>query len=540
MGADVGVDVVDARAMSGARGRVSPERAEALAIVGLAVVAAAFIWFVARPHGLAVSSDSVAYLGTADSWRQGHGAGYVLQRPLTTWPLLYPGLLAAISTLTGLRGLDAAIVVAMAGAAGLVVAMWRLTIRVITRRWVRLATVIAAVLAPATLTVEWSLLTDAIFCSGTVALVVIIMNMVDPDRRNVRWMVVGVVTVWLLFLTRYAGIGFAPVVSIVLLMVPRARPLGRRVRDAVAFGVAALVVPIGYFIRNHLIAGDLDQISVESRLDAVRSLTSVPATFGTWVSSRLGSSRSLVALGVITLVGLTLVAAWFIRTSWLASDPRASGAQVTTGPEVGRRDMTTSRAVVAWFWVGTIVFLVVLRVVLVYSLEARTMAMLLPLSIALAAAAVDQGLQAERPAVRTVLATAMAGWIVVMAVLGVRAALLYRRNGSGFLGGAYTALYAELRGPEVTAAIASGCTVRSNQPNLLWVSGLDSTYAPRTSDTTDPKRSGTSAGGPTCIVWVDQGPIAVTDLVPIDQLRTDRHLTPTFTGAHVVVYTGTL
>ena len=73
-------------------------------VAAAAIVPAALAVIAARVDRPTVGPDAVSYIAVADSLRTGGGLGFFLERPLTTWPPLWPALIAVGETITGWRG----------------------------------------------------------------------------------------------------------------------------------------------------------------------------------------------------------------------------------------------------------------------------------------------------------------------------------------------------------------------------------------------------------------------------------------------------
>src|SRR5512140_642868 len=67
----------------------------------IAAILAAAVLFIATPHGIGITSDSIVYITVARSIVSGHGWTF-FGAPVTLWPSLYPSLLSV----AGLIGFD--------------------------------------------------------------------------------------------------------------------------------------------------------------------------------------------------------------------------------------------------------------------------------------------------------------------------------------------------------------------------------------------------------------------------------------------------
>ena len=98
----------------GARAAAAGESSTVVLVLALA---AALAVLVANVSGIATGDDGVGYRAIADSLLAGDGYGYFLEDPVTVWPPVWPGLMAAVAWLTPLDTLGAAILLNAAVAA---------------------------------------------------------------------------------------------------------------------------------------------------------------------------------------------------------------------------------------------------------------------------------------------------------------------------------------------------------------------------------------------------------------------------------------
>lgn len=519
---------------------VAGGRFEAAAVVAVALAAVAFVWFIARPRGLGVTNDGVAYLATSDSLLAGHGAGYWLQQPLTSWPLLYPALLAAVRRVSGTDGLDAALVVALLTAAALPVLAWRAARRVVRRPPVRLAVVAVAALAPAVVVLVDKVLTDALFAAGTIALVLVLQRAVSTG--SVRWIVAGAVVVDLLFLTRYVGGGYLALGALALVVLPLARPAGRRWRDAVLFVVVGAVVPAAYAFRNRSVSGAwLGQDRATSTGSALGSLGVVPRSVVGWAVTRSADRPLVTLVGIVLLAGLVALAVVLVRRGRGADVPPdgaapAAGEGGPTDAVPGSVDL--DRAVLALFWLGLVGYLVALRLVVFFDLDARTVLPLFPLTVLLVAVTVEEALDRMPGAAGTALLAGFGAWALFVVAIGVHDGLAFRREGSGYLERDHDLTYAELDRADLPGLLPPGCTRYSNQPNLLYFAGVEAALTPTRADLDPATGAARPPGGEVCVVWFPGGEAEALDLAPLDPVVAGWGLESVYDGEQVDVYLG--
>ncbi len=73
--------------------------------LGTALVGISLVWAATSKYGAGVSSDSIFYLASADSFAQGKGLLDHEGFPYILWPPLYPVLLGGLQWVTGLPAL---------------------------------------------------------------------------------------------------------------------------------------------------------------------------------------------------------------------------------------------------------------------------------------------------------------------------------------------------------------------------------------------------------------------------------------------------
>jgi hypothetical protein len=452
-----------------------PTWIEWAAVAIVSVVGAALVWWSTARRGMGTTSDSVAYLSTAQDILSGRGYGSWQQMPLTHWPLGYPVLLAAVAKVTGLSALDAGRVVGVAVAVGTTWASWRLAIRVVDRPVLRVVAVVAIGVATATVDLQNKLLTDAAFTFVGLLFVLALLEVMDTTSTSMAstaWLAAAVVLAWVAFLLRYQGVVLAVVGAALLLAFPIGAPLAGRVRNAVVVGVGGSLVPAIYLAAT-LSAFRADQDSQSVGHPVLGGLSGVPRAFAEWAVG--GNVPGWLVAGGAGLLAVLAVAV--VVVTW----------QVVTSSGSGR---DAALAVVGCYWLGVLVLLVLVRVVVYFDTDSRTLNLLYPLVVVFGTALLDR--LPTRPLVWGAT-TALVLWCLLVVAFGVRTARGVERDGSGFNASIYDATDAELRAADLPSRLA-GCAPVTNAPEILYLAGVEAA---------DVGSSDAERGGPTCLVWIE-------------------------------------
>src|SRR4051794_11582011 len=212
-------------------------RAERVAVGLCAVLAIALVWWATAIWGPGLSPDAIAYTAIAERIRDHGQVGYWLEPRTSSWPPLFPFLLAAVATVTGSWVIDAGRRVNAAAAGAIVVVVAALAWRLLRSRWLRGLAVAMAVLAQPLVVVEvkvWSEPTFVLF----VLLTLLVLSGV-PGRRPVVRLLGAAALAAAAFCTRYAGLAVVPAGMAALVVWPRQRPWRDRIVAAAWFGVPA-------------------------------------------------------------------------------------------------------------------------------------------------------------------------------------------------------------------------------------------------------------------------------------------------------------
>jgi len=457
---------------------------------------------VANVGGLAIGDDGVGYRATADSLLAGHGLGYFLEPHLTIWPPGWPVLMAAVAKITPLDTEQAAIVLNMATAVGIVLLVHRLLLRLVGNvDLIAIGTAVSAVGASA-MVFGHLLMTDFAFAAVTLGLFLALLNY--REARRPVWLLASVALVWAGFMIRYAGIVHIGTVGLWLLLDVRV-PLVTRLRNAAVFGVLAAAVPVAWIARNL----STDDTALGVRYSSARGL--IPNTFDTFAT-----------LGNFLTPGVEIER----RTIWAGV---ALAGCVVMLAMVWRVVSTDRRARSATGWVrlaSTGVGLLATHVVVyaAYMLYARTTTglnqldfrLLNPLYLPLVICAL---VVLDRVVSRGDLRWASAArrvawaWGGLNIAVGVGMVAYFATSPDLFVGNYERAAFETVRESPALDALPTGCDVSSNLPNALYGSGVDAVWSPRNTGLESNDRVDDIAeleadvdDGEYCLVWIDLEP----------------------------------
>src|SRR6185295_14770590 len=103
----VGPPVSSSTASTGLATGPAATRTELVAVGLAAVLAAALVWWATATWGAGLSPDAIAYTAIAEQIRDHGHFGYWLEPRTSSWPPLFPLVLAVVSTITGSSVVDA-------------------------------------------------------------------------------------------------------------------------------------------------------------------------------------------------------------------------------------------------------------------------------------------------------------------------------------------------------------------------------------------------------------------------------------------------
>jgi hypothetical protein len=453
-----------------------PAAALAAALAGFAV------WLAGSRWGAAVSPDSTIYLSAAENLVKGRGLVTFDGEPLVSWAPLYPALLGALEK-AGLAGLATARWLGVLGMAGTVLVAYA---------WLRrqVASPVIRVLAVCAVACSTAVLRDALFVwSEILFLLCVFRCLMDLERFLLQParapLVRAAVGASLAALTRYVGVTAGLVGVGVALFAPgaRGRARGRRVRDALLFGLVAFGPLALWLARNLRVSGTA--VYVATPPPSASPWQIVIAGFQVMAQEWLPYAvphglRALIVLAVLALTAIALA----------RSRPRASLAPA-----------------VAWLLLYGAALLAGSLLVAVEPISQRFVSpMLVPLLVLGARAADD--LLARRPIAWRAVALVLAlGW------LGYSVARAHSHLDAYFHTGAESYTAPAWRQSALAAALRRGAeadTVYGNGPDAVYfLAGLPAKFSPRrtyyASDrevTEDlPRFAAAVARGPVRLAW---------------------------------------
>lgn len=302
----------------------------ALLLFGIALLGVALVLLREAAHG-GVFGDAVTYIGVARRLRDGDGFAGFFEHSYTSFPPLYPMLLAAAGFFT----FDPHAVAGPFNAAcfGLTVLAlgWWLRWCGAARPFAALGCLAAALAIPLA-GISALALSEAPFMLLTLlALMLTAAHLSGGGRTALLW---AALFAALACLARYMGVALALAVA-PLLLVRRGVPLSERVRRLLVWGTLAALPLALWMLRNLALSGTLAGNRSPSRLSAGQVLDGlidvakdwvflVPPSGGTMGAVTEAATLALLAAGALTVVA-TGVMGWraagngHARASWLTA-----------------------------------------------------------------------------------------------------------------------------------------------------------------------------------------------------------------------------
>ncbi|MFI5044371.1 MAG: hypothetical protein ACHQDC_06230 [Acidimicrobiales bacterium] len=468
---------------------------------------AALAALIADLSGISSGDDGVGYRAIADSILDGRGLGYFLERPVTIWPPLWPGLMAAVAKITPLDTTGAAILL-NAVMLFLAVMVGNRLLRTLVNDD-RLVLAGTAVIGLGGVSIGFANLLMPDFAFAVVIMVWMILLIRFHRTGSMPWLIGAAALVWVAFGLRYVGVVLVGTGGLWLLFDQR-RTLAIRFRNGIVYGLVAILAPAAWMARNH---------SVDGTLTGVR-----------WSSARglLGNGfDALATLGKMVLPGVLSGADELWAMVGLAA--LATGALL--GWKVLRAAATPDNGPIRRFirGIGSPVGIVFLHVglYLAYMLYFRTTTALNVLDlrllnavyfgfIVLAMVLADR-LEALGPRdtnpwfIRARAAVTL--WAVANVAIGVFALVSFNTGGSLFPGNYNNDTFEAVRQNAALDALPPGCRVYSNLPNALYPR-VGAKWSPMEFAIESDEATGdlekllpTLASDPACLVWIDEEPV---------------------------------
>lgn len=464
-------------------------------------------------YGIGLNTDSVGYKTAADNLVGGDGLTWWGDPDFVVWPPLFPVVLAWGALISPLATEDVGLVVQLVLLVVILLETAVLLRRTVPDLRLRVLGILVVALAPVMLAMARMLWTEITFISIVLGALIALQRAVDdgdqPDpaapgssgaRRSAlrwRWVAASVVLVWLAFLTRYTGWSLLVTGGVTFLFLPATRPFRQRIRVAVAFAGAGVVVPAIWLARNRAVSGTLmgprpttDQSLPANAQDAVEVL-------GQYVSWYPGGLH--LALGALAMLGVLalLVAAW----RW-ADPPRGLVSTI-----IGPRGQLLPVAVFAGVYV---VMLLVTRTLVAFGevsdrLLAPVFVPLVVIALSWLGAILASPVVTRRMSLGAVSVVAV--WVLLLAATSARLSINQAGNGVVLEGADYE------RAPlasMVHDAEAAGCRLYTNsRPAVFLWTGTVADQAPRRTKHWSSERVGdvatferTVERERVCLLWV--------------------------------------
>lgn len=275
----------------------------------LGLAAAALVFYITSRYGIGLAPDSANYVSAARSLAAGRGLLCFDGTPFTSWPPLYPAVLAVFRLL----GVDV-----VAGARVLGALVFGATV-FLSVRLSRTVLASAALVVIGGLFVLFSntlqslsamLLSDAAFSLLALLFLAAVAGLLA--NRTTRSLVACCVLAALLCLLRYIGLAFVLSAILALLFLPRGWSFRRRLVPAAALLGSSLLPLAAWMLRNYLLTSTLTGERTAGTLSLVRNATTVLNVVRHWFLPSVGAGWTawlVLALFAAALV-LLLVLAW--------------------------------------------------------------------------------------------------------------------------------------------------------------------------------------------------------------------------------------
>ena len=512
---------------------VSRWQGDSTAVVALLAAAAALAVLIANSAGIATGDDGVGYRALADSLLAGNGYGYFLEDPVTVWPPIWPGLMAAVAWITPLDTLGAAIVLNAAVAAAVVVAGNRLLRTVVTDPRLVLAGTTVLALGPATIGLGHVLMTDMAFALVTMLWMLTLIRF----RRtgSLTTLLGAALLAWVGFGLRYIGLVLIAFGGLWLLVDQR-RSLAIRARNGMLYGVVAAVAPLAWMLRNHSIDGTYTGERNPSARGLVDNGFDVAATLGRFLLPGPGNGLTKVWAGVgIVVLGIAAWLAW--RVLSVGRSPRQVLRHLLTllGRPMGLLLSFAVLYLLYMLYVRTTTALNQLDTRLLF--PAYFPLMFVALALLERLRRLDDG--APRWERRGVVLAAV--WAAASVVVGMVGMVAFAAGHPYFNGNYESDVFDAARASSAIAALPADCQLYSNLPNGLYPA-YEALWSPQRRALESSREipdleeiTATLDDTPSCLVWIDEPPV-YGHLWTLDQLQERLDLEPVRTDGNVSTF----
>ena len=250
-----------------------------LLIVVLAGLGTAHILVRTATYGAVVGADAITFLPVALNFLAGEGWRDLAGTPMVQWPPLFPLLLVA-SGWIGIEPMEAGRWI-NATAFGLTILAAGCWLRSNLRsQWLALAA--TAIIAASVPLSHWAshLMAEPLFFLFTLLALIQLAAFLNQRTAAPLWW--AAVFTALAAITRYPGVVLIGV-GVLVLLLPRARPLATRLKDAIVLGAVASIPLAGVLTRNWVVSGTLTGRRSESGHSLFDSLSQAADAFRGWV-----------------------------------------------------------------------------------------------------------------------------------------------------------------------------------------------------------------------------------------------------------------
>jgi hypothetical protein len=290
-----------------------------MALLGVAVLLRS------TPRGVGVSYDSMFYLTSADSLRQGHGLSWVAGggelHPLVHYPPLYPLVLAGLGwagvddlrAATWLAGLLFGLNIGLVGV---------ILLRVTRRGWVALAGAALALASPAFIDVHLEVMSEPLFLAWSLSALACLWSYWREPR--LRPLVAAGAAAALAYLTRYVGAA-AVATGVLVVAVARQESHKRKLGHLALYTGLALLPIAGWYLRNLILTGSATNRLLIFHPVTFATLRAAAGTLSSWLlppTSPLG----LRAGSLLLVTGcLAAAALWGWWSTYRSAEYREDG-----------------------------------------------------------------------------------------------------------------------------------------------------------------------------------------------------------------------
>lgn len=499
---------------------VSMTPLERVAIGLCAVLAVGLVWWATAVWGAGLSPDAIAYSAIAERIRDHGQVGYWLEPRTSSWPPLFPALLALVATVTGSSVVDAGRLVNALVAGAIVVVVAALAWRLLRSRWLRGLAVASAVLAQPLVVVEVKVWSEPAFVL-LVLLTLLVLSGV-PGRRPVARLLGGAGLAAAAFGTRYAGLALLPAGVVALALWPRSLPWGARARSAAWFGGPAGLAAAALLLWNRARTGQVFGPRWQPHEPFWHHAADGLAAVGQWVLPTRSARLATVVFGALVLVA---VGSALVR---LPGSRSRAEPEPEPGPETWPDDepaVVGLAPVLATFALCYFGYMVYARTTSGFDpLSSRLMLPIFVPSILLVLLLVERIASRVDTEAARVAALALPLLLVLPGLFRGLDALRESHD----VGTQYTseAVQAFVASP-VLDQVPDDCTVLTNDPWLLWLAGLEAQLSPESNrEVAIPvsmrleELAPMVASGDVCLVWMDTGSTVFHDPDQLGQVVT--------------------